>query len=87
VGPASSSQGLQVHRTAGAPHIIGISREAVRPVTLIAGHVELLIGSIALAMPQIEPGAVRAVVQMGHERASALPDVATLIESGFAEQT
>jgi tripartite-type tricarboxylate transporter receptor subunit TctC len=50
---------------------------------LIAGHVELLIGSIALAMPQIEPGAVRAVVQMGHERANALPEVATLIESGF----
>ena len=50
---------------------------------LIAGHVELLIGSIALAMPQIEPGAVRAVAQMGHERASALPGVATLIESGF----
>src|SRR6476660_5541967 len=50
---------------------------------LVAGHVELLIGSIALAMPQIEPGAVRAVAQMGHERASALPDVATLIESGF----
>jgi tripartite-type tricarboxylate transporter receptor subunit TctC len=50
---------------------------------LVAGHVELLIGSIALAMPQIEPGAVRAVAQMGHERASALPNVATLIESGF----
>jgi len=50
---------------------------------LIAGHVELLIGSIALAMPQIEPGAARAVVQMGRERASALPEVATLIESGF----
>jgi tripartite-type tricarboxylate transporter receptor subunit TctC len=50
---------------------------------LVAGHVELLIGSIALAMPQIEPGAVRAVAQMGHERANALPDVATLIEGGF----
>jgi tripartite-type tricarboxylate transporter receptor subunit TctC len=50
---------------------------------LVAGHVELLIGSIALAMPQIEPGAIRVVVQMGHERAAALPSVATLIESGF----
>jgi tripartite-type tricarboxylate transporter receptor subunit TctC len=50
---------------------------------LVAGHVELLIGSIALAMPQIEPGAVRAVVQMGHERAAALPSTPTLIESGF----
>jgi tripartite-type tricarboxylate transporter receptor subunit TctC len=50
---------------------------------LIAGHVELLIGSIALAMPQIEPGAVRAVVQMGRERAAGLPNVPTLIDSGF----
>jgi tripartite-type tricarboxylate transporter receptor subunit TctC len=50
---------------------------------LVAGHVELLIGSIALAMPQIEPGAIRAVVQMGHERAAALPNTPTVIESGF----
>src|SRR5262245_44166521 len=50
---------------------------------LVAGHVELLIGSIALAMPQIEPGAIRAIVQMGHDRAAALPDVPTVRESGF----
>jgi tripartite-type tricarboxylate transporter receptor subunit TctC len=50
---------------------------------LVAGHVELLIGSIALAMPQIEPGAIRALVQMGHERATALASTPTLIESGF----
>jgi tripartite-type tricarboxylate transporter receptor subunit TctC len=51
----------------------------------VAGHVELLVGSIALAMPQIQPGAIRAVVQMGHKRAAALPDVATAIESGFPD--
>jgi tripartite-type tricarboxylate transporter receptor subunit TctC len=50
---------------------------------LVAGHVELLIGSIALAMPQIEPGTIRALVQMGHDRAAALPDVPTVRESGF----
>lgn len=50
---------------------------------LVAGHVELLIGSIALAMPQIEPGAIRALVQMGRERATALASTPTLIESGF----
>jgi tripartite-type tricarboxylate transporter receptor subunit TctC len=51
----------------------------------VAGHVELLIGSVALAMPQIEPGAIRAVVQMGRSRAAALPDVPTVIESGFPD--
>jgi len=50
---------------------------------LLAGHVELLISSIALAMPQIEPGAVRAIAQMGSARAAALSGVPTLIESGF----
>jgi tripartite-type tricarboxylate transporter receptor subunit TctC len=50
---------------------------------LVAGHVELMIGSIAVAMPQIEPGAIRAVVQMGRGRAAALPDVPTTGESGF----
>jgi tripartite-type tricarboxylate transporter receptor subunit TctC len=51
----------------------------------VAGHVELLVGSIALAMPQIQPGAIRAVVQMGRKRAAALPDVPTAIESGFPD--
>jgi len=50
---------------------------------LLAGHVEFLISSIALAMPQIEPGAVRAIAQMGSARAAALSGVPTLIESGF----
>ncbi len=50
---------------------------------LVAGHVELLISSIALAMPQIEPGAIRAITQMGHDRAAALPNVPTAIEDGF----
>jgi tripartite-type tricarboxylate transporter receptor subunit TctC len=49
----------------------------------LAGHVELLVGSIALAMPQIGPGAIRALVQMGRRRATALPDIPTVIESGF----
>lgn len=49
----------------------------------VAGHVELLICSIALAMPQIAPGAIRAVAQMGRRRAAALPDVPTVTESGF----
>ena len=50
---------------------------------LVAGHVELLISSIALAMPQIEPGAIRAITQLGHDRAAALPNVPTAIEDGF----
>jgi tripartite-type tricarboxylate transporter receptor subunit TctC len=50
----------------------------------IAGHVDLLIGSTALSVPQIQAGAIRAVTQTGRTRASALADVPTVIESGFA---
>jgi tripartite-type tricarboxylate transporter receptor subunit TctC len=49
----------------------------------IAGHVDLIVASAALLMPQIKSGAIRAVLQMGKDRLPALPDVATIAESGF----
>lgn len=52
---------------------------------VMAGHVELLVGSIALSMPQITAGTLRAVAQMGKTRAAALPDVLTVAESGFPD--
>jgi len=49
----------------------------------LAGHVDLLIGSTALSIPQIQTGAIRAVAQTGRARASALAGVPTVSESGF----
>ncbi|NVO15404.1 MAG: tripartite tricarboxylate transporter substrate binding protein [Rhodoplanes sp.] len=49
----------------------------------LAGHVELFVGSIAIALPQIESKTVRALAQLGEKRAAALPDVPTAKESGF----
>jgi tripartite-type tricarboxylate transporter receptor subunit TctC len=49
----------------------------------VAGHVDLIIASAALLMPQIAPGAIKPVVQMGKTRLSALPDVPTVGESGY----
>ncbi len=51
----------------------------------IAGHVDLLIGSTALAIPQIEAGTIRAVVQTGKARAQTLGAVPTVGESGFPD--
>jgi tripartite-type tricarboxylate transporter receptor subunit TctC len=51
----------------------------------MAGHVELLVGSIALSMQQIRAGKLRAVAQMGQARAAALSDTATVAESGFPD--
>jgi tripartite-type tricarboxylate transporter receptor subunit TctC len=52
---------------------------------VMAGHVELLVGSIALSMPQIAAGKLRAVTQMGQARAAALHDIPTVAESGFPD--
>lgn len=49
----------------------------------IAGHVDLLIGSTALSIPQIQTGRIRAVVQTGKSRSPMLGEVPTVSESGF----
>jgi tripartite-type tricarboxylate transporter receptor subunit TctC len=50
----------------------------------IAGHVDLLIASTALSVPQIQAGALRPVVQTGKARTAALGEVPTVAENGFA---
>jgi tripartite-type tricarboxylate transporter receptor subunit TctC len=52
---------------------------------VVAGHVDLIIASAAQLMPQIEPGAIRAVAQMGKSRLPALRDVRTIVESGYPD--
>jgi tripartite-type tricarboxylate transporter receptor subunit TctC len=49
----------------------------------IAGHVDLLVGSTALSIPQVKAGALRAVVQTGKTRTAAIGEVPTVSESGF----
>src|SRR5262249_14839672 len=51
---------------------------------LIGGHVDLFIGSTATTLPQAQSGAIRVISQTGSARASAISDVATVSESGFA---
>ena len=49
----------------------------------VAGHVELLVGSTALSMPQVEAGTIRPIVQTGKERNQFIAQVPTVAESGF----
>ncbi len=53
----------------------------------VAGHVDLIIASAALLTPQIIPGAIKPVVQMGPTRLAALPDVPTVGEGGYPGAT
>ncbi len=50
----------------------------------IAGHVDLLVGSTALSMPQVTAGNIRAIAQTGKERNPFLTTVPTVSESGYA---
>jgi len=50
----------------------------------IAGHVDLIIGSTALIVPQVHAGTIRPVAQTGATRAGALAALATVGESDFA---
>ena len=47
------------------------------------GHVDLLVGSTALSMPQVEAGTIRPIVQTGKERNQFIAQVPTVAESGF----
>src|SRR5262245_21715277 len=49
----------------------------------LAGHVDLAIGSAALVTPQVRGGKLRGIAQTSATRVSGLPDVPTVIESGF----
>ena len=51
---------------------------------LIAGHVDLVIASTAVTLPQLKLGAIKPILQTGASRASALSIVPTVIEGGFA---
>jgi tripartite-type tricarboxylate transporter receptor subunit TctC len=49
----------------------------------LAGHVDMIIGSAALVMPQVAAKNIVPLMQMGKTRISALPDTPTAIEAGF----
>jgi len=53
----------------------------------LGGHVDFIIGSVALVTPQLGSGKLRPIVQTGEKRVTALPDVPTVIESGIPDLT
>jgi tripartite-type tricarboxylate transporter receptor subunit TctC len=49
---------------------------------LIAGHIPMMFDNMPGVLPQVKGGAVRAIAVAGANRATALPDVPTVAESG-----
>jgi len=50
---------------------------------LMAGHVQVSMMVFQTAVPLVQSGRVRMLAVMGSQRAQALPDVPTMVESGF----
>lgn len=70
---------------AGAFKIIHVPYKGGGPLTIdvLAGHVDLGIGSIALVAPQLRGGKMRAIAVTGNSRSHAMPEVPALAEQGF----
>jgi tripartite-type tricarboxylate transporter receptor subunit TctC len=49
---------------------------------LIAGHIPIMFDNIPAVLPQVQAKAIKAIAVAGAKRASALPDVPTVAESG-----
>jgi tripartite-type tricarboxylate transporter receptor subunit TctC len=49
----------------------------------IAGHVDLIVASVALLNPHLQAGTLRGLVQTGLKRQASLSDLPTTDESGF----
>jgi tripartite-type tricarboxylate transporter receptor subunit TctC len=52
---------------------------------LVAGQIQMMIDGIGSLLPHIRDGKVRAVAVTGKTRSPDLPDVPTMIESGYAD--
>jgi tripartite-type tricarboxylate transporter receptor subunit TctC len=50
---------------------------------LLGGHIQLMFSGFSSVMPHIKSGKLRPIAQTGEKRSPALPDVATIAESGF----
>jgi tripartite-type tricarboxylate transporter receptor subunit TctC len=50
---------------------------------LLGGHIQLMFSGFSSVMPHIRSAKLRPIVQTGEKRSPALPEVATISESGF----
>jgi tripartite-type tricarboxylate transporter receptor subunit TctC len=73
-------QGLQI---AGVPYKGGM--QAI--TDMLGGSIQLNIGTTSTLLPLIRSGKLRAIAQWGKSREADLPDVPTMIESGFPDFT
>ncbi|WP_442595116.1 Bug family tripartite tricarboxylate transporter substrate binding protein [Parapusillimonas sp. JC17] len=90
---ASSGVGAPPHlagvlfqeRTGTKLHHIPFRGDADANTAVLAGHVNMIFGSMGPTVPHIRGGKVRALAVTGNTRSAALPDVPTLEEAGVPD--
>lgn len=77
---------LEQLKASTATNIVHVPYKGVAPATLdmIAGQIQLVTGTIPALLPFIKDGRVKALAVTSAKRSSALPEVPSMAESGFA---
>jgi len=77
---------LELLKSRTGTYITHIPYRGVAPATMdmLAGHIQLVTGTIPALMPFIKEGRVRALAVTSAKRSSALPDVPSMAEVGLA---
>jgi len=84
---SSGHLAMELFRAATKADIVHVPYKGTGPVLndLIAGQIQLTVGSAAPTLPQVRAGKVRAIAVTGKRRATVLPDVPTVAESGYPD--
>lgn len=77
---------LEQLKASTGTNIVHVPYKGVAPATLdmIAGQIQLVTGTIPALLPFIKDGRVKALAVTSAKRSSALPEVPSMAESGFA---
>ncbi len=81
--PHLAAELLRITANIDMQHVPYKGGSAVLP-DLIAGRVSMFFGSIATLQPHVQAGRLRAIAVTTSQRASAMPELPTFIESGLA---
>jgi len=73
-------------KVAAAVNMLHVPHKGAAPamISLLGGQITMVFPTLTLAVPQIKSGKVRALAVTSAKRATALPDVPTMTEAGYA---